>query len=116
MSSGRITALRLTAFKSYTNMTIPLEPLTLLIGHNGSGKSNGLDALEVLSRDQAFVQQLLSGHAPLSGLVQLCLNKIGGGDASILHELYLYHWRTDFPLAKDARLLTLDAQLAALAT
>lgn len=50
MSRGRITELRLTAFKSYTDATLPLEPLTLLIGRNGSGKSNGLDALEVISR------------------------------------------------------------------
>ncbi len=50
MSSGRITELRLTAFKSYADVSMPLEPLTLLIGRNGSGKSNALDALEVLSR------------------------------------------------------------------
>ena len=47
---GRITELRLTAFKSYRDVTVPLEPLTVLIGRNGSGKSNALDALEVLSR------------------------------------------------------------------
>lgn len=50
MSSGRITELRLTAFKSYSDVTLPIEPLTVLIGRNGSGKSNALDALEVLSR------------------------------------------------------------------
>jgi len=50
MSSGRITELRLTAFKSYQDETITLHPLTLLIGRNGSGKSNALDALEILSR------------------------------------------------------------------
>lgn len=50
MSTGRITELRLTAFKSYADVTVPLERLTLFIGRNGSGKSNALDALEVLSR------------------------------------------------------------------
>jgi predicted ATPase len=50
MSIGRITELRLTSFKSFADVTLPLEPLTLLIGRNGSGKSNGLDALEVISR------------------------------------------------------------------
>jgi predicted ATPase len=49
-TSGRITELRLTAFKSFQDVVIPLEPLTLIIGRNGSGKSNALDALEVVSR------------------------------------------------------------------
>lgn len=50
MVSGKITELRLTAFKSYRDAVIPFESLTLLVGRNGSGKSNALDALEVLSR------------------------------------------------------------------
>ena len=50
MSTGRITELRLTAFKSYSDVKLSIEPLTVLIGRNGSGKSNALDALEVLSR------------------------------------------------------------------
>lgn len=41
--------LRLSAFKSLRHVTIPLGPLTLLVGRNGSGKSNVLDALAVLS-------------------------------------------------------------------
>jgi len=47
---GRITELRLAAFKSFQGVVVPLEPLTLLTGRNGSGKSNALDALEVVSR------------------------------------------------------------------
>lgn len=50
MSTSRITELRLGDFKSFSDVTVPLEPLTVLIGRNGSGKSNALDALEVLSR------------------------------------------------------------------
>jgi predicted ATPase len=50
MGTGRITSLRLTAFKSYQDADLPLAPLSVLIGRNGSGKSNALDALEVLSR------------------------------------------------------------------
>ena len=50
MSAGRITELRLTSFKSYQDVTLPIDPLTVLIGRNGSGKSNALDSLEVLSR------------------------------------------------------------------
>lgn len=50
MPADRITQLRLTAFKSYRDAVLPLWPLTVLIGRNGGGKSNALDALEVLSR------------------------------------------------------------------
>lgn len=50
MVADRITELRLTAFKSFSEVVLPLSPLTVLIGRNGSGKSNALDALEVLSR------------------------------------------------------------------
>ena len=50
MAADRITELRLTSFKSYRDVALPLAPLTVLIGRNGGGKSNALDALEVLSR------------------------------------------------------------------
>ncbi len=50
MGAGRISELRLTSFKSYRDVVLPLAPLTVLIGRNGGGKSNALDALEVLSR------------------------------------------------------------------
>lgn len=42
--------LRLTAFKSYADAVLPLSEFTLVIGRNGSGKSNALDALVVLAR------------------------------------------------------------------
>ena len=45
----RLTELRLTSFKSVKDATIPLGPLTLIVGRNGSGKSNILDALNVLA-------------------------------------------------------------------
>jgi len=41
---------RLTAFKNFSGATLPIEELTLLVGRNGSGKSNALDGLWVLSR------------------------------------------------------------------
>ena len=50
MAADRITELRLTSFKSYRDVALSLAPLTVLIGRNGGGKSNALDALEVLSR------------------------------------------------------------------
>ena len=36
-------------FKSYKNQTLKLAPLTVLIGDNGSGKSNAIEALKLLS-------------------------------------------------------------------
>ncbi|WP_246564195.1 AAA family ATPase [Streptomyces roseirectus] len=42
--------MRLTSFKSFTDQCLPLQDLTVLIGRNGSGKSNALDGLMVLSR------------------------------------------------------------------
>jgi len=50
MSGLQLRELRLTEFKSYRGAVMPLSPLTVLIGRNGSGKSNALDALEILAR------------------------------------------------------------------
>lgn len=44
-----LTELRLPLFKSVKNARVSLGPLTLLVGRNGSGKSNIIDALAVLS-------------------------------------------------------------------
>jgi predicted ATPase len=50
METSLIEEVRLTAFKSFRDAALPLGPLTLLVGRNGSGKSNALDGLWVLSR------------------------------------------------------------------
>ncbi|MFJ5310002.1 AAA family ATPase [Streptomyces sp. NPDC088350] len=50
METPRLEEVHLTSFKSFTNQRLPLRDLTVLIGRNGSGKSNALDALMVLSR------------------------------------------------------------------
>ena len=47
--AAELRGLRLPAFKNMRRTNIPLGPLTLLVGRNGSGKSNVLDALAVLS-------------------------------------------------------------------
>lgn len=36
-------------FKSFRQATLPLAPLTLLIGANASGKSNAIEAMQLLS-------------------------------------------------------------------
>lgn len=44
-----LTKFTLANFKSYREATLDLSPLTLLIGANASGKSNALEALQMLS-------------------------------------------------------------------
>ncbi|MBX3249889.1 MAG: AAA family ATPase, partial [Myxococcales bacterium] len=41
--------IRVEGFKSFASATLPLAPLTVLIGANASGKSNALEALQLLS-------------------------------------------------------------------
>jgi len=50
MDPSCLEQLRLSAFKSFTDARLDLGELTLLVGRNGSGKSNALDGLWVLSR------------------------------------------------------------------
>jgi predicted ATP-dependent endonuclease of OLD family len=45
-----VSEVRLNHFKTFHDAVLPLEPLTLLIGRNSSGKSNALDGLDVLTR------------------------------------------------------------------
>lgn len=50
MDTSVIEEVRLTAFKSFKDAVLPLDELTLLVGRNGSGKSNALDGLWALTR------------------------------------------------------------------
>jgi len=50
IGSPYLEELRLTVFKWFRDAVLPLRELTLLIGRNGSGKSNAIDALHVLGR------------------------------------------------------------------
>lgn len=50
MDTSYVNSVRLTSFKSFTDQVLPLDELTLLVGRNGSGKSNALDGLWALSR------------------------------------------------------------------
>jgi len=49
-SRAGLTELHLISFKSFKNESLPLSALTVLTGRNSSGKSNALDAVDVLSR------------------------------------------------------------------
>jgi predicted ATPase len=41
VETPRLEEVRLTSFKIFTAQRLPLQDLTVLIGRNGSGKSNG---------------------------------------------------------------------------
>lgn len=45
----RLRQIHIWNFKSYSKATLPLAPVTLLVGANASGKSNALEALQMLS-------------------------------------------------------------------
>jgi len=44
-----LTSITIRNFKSFHEATLPLAPLTLLIGANASGKSNAIEAIRFLS-------------------------------------------------------------------
>lgn len=65
-----LTELRLRAFKSYREQVMPLDPMTLIVGRNGSGKSNALDALALLAllADDRDINDLERGDQEVAGL------------------------------------------------
>lgn len=65
-----MTAVRLDSFKSFRHQTLPLSDLTLLVGRNGSGKSNALDGLHALGRiaTGAELRDALDGTAVIEGI------------------------------------------------
>ena len=65
--------------------------------------------------DSPFLHRIVGGHEVLPTLVDFCTAQVGGGDASILHELSSYRQRADLPSALPVRLWTLDAGLASYA-
>ncbi|MFE7508958.1 AAA family ATPase [Promicromonospora sp. NPDC057488] len=71
MSYAHLTELRLTAFKSFHDQVLPIDPTTILIGRNGSGKSNALDALDVLAR-LANAQDIKDALDPVRGGAASC--------------------------------------------
>ncbi|WP_159812955.1 AAA family ATPase [Actinomyces sp. zg328] len=72
MKTARLTELRLTCFKSFRDAVVPLDGMTVLTGRNSSGKSNVLDALDVLSRlaTPERLRDSLDGHRREGGPVR----------------------------------------------
>ena len=44
-----LSQLRFKKFKSFAEATMSVEPITILIGANASGKSNAIDGLQILT-------------------------------------------------------------------
>ena len=65
-----ITELKLENWKSFQEATIHIDPLSVLIGTNASGKSNALDALQLLVRlaSGAMLTAALQGDGALATL------------------------------------------------
>ncbi len=57
-------------WKSFRYAELPIDPLTVLIGTNASGKSNALDAIEFLSRTARGedIPSALEGNSAISGI------------------------------------------------
>ncbi|WP_052710927.1 AAA family ATPase [Pseudofrankia sp. DC12] len=72
MTAARLREIRLTSFKSFRGVTLPLGPVTVLTGRNSGGKSNALDALEVLSRlaGGEFLSDALDARGRVGGAVR----------------------------------------------
>jgi len=45
-----ITEIRLSNFRGFDNHTIPLRPVTIIVGKNNAGKSTPKDAIRVATR------------------------------------------------------------------
>lgn len=109
MANDRIAELRLDSFKSYEDVVIAFAPLTILIGRNGSGKSNALDALEIISRlargDE--VRDALEGDRRDADPVR------GGAEGCPPPGADTFTARMETPSALPVELWTLDAGLKA---
>lgn len=109
-----LTELRFKHFKRFSDQTLPLAPLTLLAGANGSGKSSVIQSLALLA--QTFTHHewsaglLLNGPALALGAVADVLNQQTGRDALMLgcsvgDERVDWHFEAD-----DRRALTLPLE------
>ena len=60
-------------FRSFTTINVPLNPFTILIGKNDSGKSNLIDAINILlynSRGNYYAKSLSKYDFNLNAVVQ----------------------------------------------
>ena len=69
MTQARITRIRLENYKSIKFCDVTLEPITVLVGQNGSGKSNFLDAIFFIA--EAFQTSLSDAIRSRRGLSEI---------------------------------------------
>jgi predicted ATPase len=77
-----ITELSLENWKSYEKATLYIDPLSVLVGTNASGKSNALDALLLLNRSASGIMltSALQGDGvqiPLRGGIEWAARRPG---------------------------------------
>lgn len=105
-----ITELELKDWKSYEESTLALDPLTVLIGTNASGKSNALDAFALLNRvaTGAMLTPALQGDGALPALrggVEWAARRPGStfaiGIVCRADELTDYHYRLECRISES---------------
>ncbi|MBL8877897.1 MAG: AAA family ATPase [Phycisphaerales bacterium] len=115
MSSVRVSELAIRQYKSIENCRIELEPLTILVGRNGAGKSNIIDAirfvtdalrntLEYAIRERGGIEQVRRkslGGRPTHPGVELTLRLPDGGSARYAFRIAAVKGR-DFRIDKEA--------------
>lgn len=86
-------------WKSIWDTAIPLDGLTVLVGANGAGKTNVLEAIglhdpqSLLSLSRVRRDQIRSGGARVGFAVQFDTDAMGGGpDAEVVRELIVAPW------------------------
>lgn len=81
MLRPRLTRLQATEFRSLANVDIPLGPLTVLAGVNGSGKSNVLKVLRFMASTVRF--DLVSAIDEWGGFRSIERQGLGGGGVAL---------------------------------
>ncbi len=102
-----ITSLQLNDWKSFEKATLHIDPLTVLIGANASGKSNALDALSFLNRiaNGTMLTAALKGDTGLSALrggTEWAARK--PGDTFSLHAIIRTEEATDYEYNVECRI------------
>lgn len=105
-----ITELQLENWKSYEKASLQIDPLTILIGTNASGKSNALDAFVLLNRvaSGAMLTSALQGDgalAPMRGGVDWAAQRPGTkfavGAVCRADELTDYEYRIECRISEN---------------